>query len=221
VKAVAPALGLIVVTLWGSPSVPRNGIQPRPGAKVMFYDPGDLGVLPADQPAGVLRPVRYVDRALHCGIHYWLQTVDGTRMTERMARSATGPFTVHLRNNVGSGFLTVWNVSTERQLTPLDPDPRINGGGRWSGFQMSDAVYDVPGTFAFSNDDSATRLIIVWARSQTEVAASAAHARKRLIDMPAWMPIVSETDDATPGEIGTYVMNRTDAGVAAEILFRR
>jgi hypothetical protein len=53
------------------------------------------------------------------------------------------------------------------------------------------------------------------------VAVSAADARKRLIDMPAWMSIVSETDDATPGEIGTYVMNRRDAGVAAEILFRR
>jgi hypothetical protein len=64
-------------------------------------------------------------------------------------------------------------------------------------------------------------LIIVWARSQSEVAVSAADARKRLIDMPAWMSIVSETDDATPGEIGTYVMNRRDAGVAAEILFRR
>ena len=86
---------------------------------------------------------------------------------------------------------------------------------------MSDAVYDVPGTFTFSSHESATRVIIVWARSQTEIAGNAADAQQRLIDMPAWMPIVREIDDTTPGEIGTYVMNRTNAGVAAEILFRR
>jgi len=220
-RTVATALGLMVVALWGSPLASRSAIQPLPGAKALFYDPGDLGLLPADQPAGALRPVRYADRAVHCGIHYWLQSANGTKLTERTARSAIGPFTVHLRNNVGHGFLTVWNVSTGREMTPLDPDPQINGGGRWHGYRMSEAVYEVPGTFTFRSDDSATRLIIVWARSQTEVPDSAADAQRRLIDMPAWMPIVRESDDATPGEIGTYVMNRTDAGVAAEILFRR
>ena len=85
---------------------------------------------------------------------------------------------------------------------------------------MSDDVYVVPGVFEFSSGESPTRVVIVWARSQTEVAHDAARARARLVDMPAFMPIVRETEESTPGEIGTYVVNRTNAGVSAEIVFR-
>ena len=129
-RTIAPALSLMVVALSGSPSLPLSGVQPLPGAKAMFYDPGDLGLLPAEQPAGRLRPVRYVDRAVHCGIHYWLQSADGTKMTERTARAATGPFTLHLRNSIGNGFLTVWNVSTGRRTDAAGPGPA--GQRRWS-----------------------------------------------------------------------------------------
>ena len=72
-----------------------------------------------------------------------------------------GRFTVHLRNNIGDGFLTVWDVSQGRELTPRDE--RFSGGGRWSGYFMSDEVYVVPGTFEFSAGQAATHLVIVWA----------------------------------------------------------
>ena len=44
-------------------------------------------------------------------------------------------------------------------------------------------------------------------------------ARSHFADCARWMPIVRQTDDSTPGEIGTYVMNR-DGGVSAEVVFR-
>ena len=192
--------------------------QPVPAAKGMFYDPGDLGLLPVADPRSSLRPVRYAEAFSHCGVHYWLEAEDGTRVTERRAIGMPGTFTLHIRNNIGGGFLTVWDVTQERELTPRDE--RVSGGGRWSGYLMSDAVYRVPGAFEFSKGESATHLVVVWARSQSEVAHSAERARARVKEMPAWMSIVKEVDDSTPGEVGTYVVNRRDGGVVAEIVFR-
>jgi hypothetical protein len=201
---------LITACLWS---------QPAPGAKAMFYDPGDRGAPPATQSASRLRPINFARPFLHCGIHYWLETERGIPVTERAASATSGKFTVHLRNNVGHGFLTVWDVNGEgRELTPMAE--RWSGGGRWSGYAMSDEVYAVPGVFEFTPSESSTHLVIVWARSQTEVAHSAARARERVKDMTAWMPIIRESEESTPGEIGTYVVNRTDAGVVAEIVFR-
>jgi hypothetical protein len=192
--------------------------QPVPAAKDMFYDPGDLGLLPITEARPSLRPIRYTDAFLRCGIHYWLEAEDGTRVTERTAMGMPGRFTLHIRNNIGGGFLTVWDVTQERELTPRDD--RVGGGGRWSGHLMSDAVYRVPGAFEFSKGESATHLVVVWARSQSEVAHSAERARARVKEMPAWMRIVREVDESTPGEVGTYVVNRRDGGLVAQIVFR-
>ena len=192
--------------------------QPVPGAKAMFYDPGDRGALPVTQPATGLRPIDSRGPFLHCGIHYWLETEAGARVTEATAKSRGGKFAVHIRNNVGGGFLTVWDVSgAGRELTPRSV---AGPAGKWAGYLMYDQVYAVPGKFEFTSAETAPHLIIVWARSQTEVAHSAQDARARVKQMPAWMKIVSESDELTPGEIGTYVMNRQDAGVVAEITFR-
>jgi hypothetical protein len=193
--------------------------QPVPAAKAMFYDPGGRGDLRPVVQTSRLRPIDFAQPFFHCGIHYWLETAAGVPVTERAARGMPGRFSLHLRNNIGGGFLTVWDVSGEgRELTPKDA--RSSGGGKWSGYRMSDAVYVVPGTFEFTNGDSPTHLVIVWARSQSEVAHTAARARERVTDMPAWMPIVRESEETIRGEIGTYVVNRTDAGVVAEIVFR-
>jgi len=189
-----------------------------PSAKVMFYDPGDLGSTPSTPALAGLRPVRFAQPFLHCGIHYWLETSDGAPVTEGAASRMRGRFTLHIRNNIGSGFLTVWDVSgTGRELTPKD--------GQWSGYRMTDAVYVLPGQFEFTAGDGGADLVIVWARSQTEVAYTAARARARVGEMSGWMRdreplIVRETEDMRAGEVGTYVVNRSDAGVVAEIVFR-
>ena len=171
------------------------------------------------QPLPTAKSVFYASMDVHCGIHYWLEAEDGTRLTEGTAAARQGRFTVHIRNNTCAGYLTVWNVSIGRELTPRDE--RVSGGGRWSGYPMSDRAYVVPGTFEFLDGQGATHLVIVWARSQTEVAHTASDALARVKDMPRWMPIVREVEESTPGQIGTYVMNRRDAGVVTEIVFRR
>lgn len=176
--------------------------QPNPSAKAMFYDSANPGC--------------------GCGIHYWLQNERGTPVTERAASGLTGRFTLHIRTNIRAGFLTVWDISGPgRQLTPMDPDQRVNAGGRLSGIRIrtSEDIYVVPGNFEFNGGDSPTHLVINWARSQSEVAHSVDRARARPKEMSSW-PIVREVDESTPGQIGTYVINRQDAGVFAEIVFR-
>lgn len=192
--------------------------QSQPGAREMFYNPGDLDPAPTAPLVDGLRPVRFASPFLHCGIHVWLETADGTRLTVSRARTTPGPFRVRLRNNVGHGALTVWNLTTGTQLTPLDP--RWSSGGRWSGVSMTEDIYTIPGEFRFSDDAGAAHLSIVWARSQTEVAHSAKEALARLTDMPRWMPIVTEHVESPASDVGTYVMNRHDAGVSTEIRFR-
>ena len=58
-------------------------LQSLPGAKAMFYDPGDRGFSAAIQPREKLRPVETRGPCLHCGIHYWLETEKGEPVNGR------------------------------------------------------------------------------------------------------------------------------------------
>jgi hypothetical protein len=195
--------------------------QPAWGAKAMFYDPGRLGTWGVNKsPGSRLRPIDFARPFFHCGIHYWLENESGTAFTENAARDRPGRFTLHLRNNIGGGWLTVWDVDgAGRELTPKE--------GRYSGYLMSQHEYVVPGVFQFGGGNSAKRLVIVWARSQTEVAHSADDARKRVKQMSGLKRdgvllynILRETDESTPGEVGTYVVNSECGGVFVDLVLR-
>ena len=97
-----PGAALLALALW---------FQPAPGAKGMFYDPGDRGAPPAVQTGSTLRPINLSDRFLHCGIHYWLETAQGVPVTVCAASAMKGKFTLYIRTNVAHGFLTVWDVA--------------------------------------------------------------------------------------------------------------
>src|SRR3954470_21443291 len=76
------------------------------GAKAMFYDPSDLGPAPV-LTSGALRPIDEVrGPLLHCGIHYWFENAAGVPMTEAAARVAGGRVTLHIRSNIGAGYLS-------------------------------------------------------------------------------------------------------------------
>ena len=146
------------------------------------------------------------------GIYYWLQDEKGARHTVAGARAKGGRYSVHIRSN-GPGYLTVFEVGSGRELSPRDDE-------RWPGFLMSAGGLTVPGTFEFSDRDDASHLVIVWVRSQTELAGDAKHALRLLVDMPRFTSIVTEDEVRIAGEIGTYVINRNNGGVPAEIRFR-
>ena len=201
--ALAPVAALIVSGFLVAPD--------QPGAKAMFYDPSDLGASPAAAGAR-LRPISLRRPFVHCGIEYWVESQSGVPMTLESASRIAGRYTLHIRSNIGEGFLAVFEVNgKQRELTPrMDP--------RWSGFIM-DGEFALPEAFEFTHDETAEHLAITWARSQTELARNAATALDRVHALSK-MPIVRESDDSTPGEIGTYVVNRVSAGLGVEIVFR-
>ena len=195
------------------------------GAKTMFYDPGDARAAVVEASAAVparLRPIIYAQPFPaygHVGIHYWFEDDSGHIFTENGAPDVRGPFMLHIRNNVGGGFLTVWSMNGDgAELTPR--------ADRWAGHRMTTETFVVPTKLQFLPGEQNLRLIVVFARSQTEMADSVEGARNRLLDLSLRVgrdrlpQIIRETDDTTSGEIGTYVVNREGMPVVAELSLR-
>ena len=205
---------LLLALLWTTVAISQ---QAEPGAKAMFYNPGGTDTQTAPtfllDTTRRIREVNFLRPLKHCGIHYWFENDKGVPLSEQAASKLNGSFTLFVRASCG-GFLTIFDMDGEgKELTPRTDS-------RWSGYRLGDEIYRV-GTFEFAAQAPAKRLIVVCARSQTEVGGSASHAARRLLDMPKIWKIVSESEESIVGEIGTYVVNRTDAGVPAEIVLRR
>jgi hypothetical protein len=153
------------------------------------------------------------------GIHYWFETTDHRIVGEAVAATLSEPLTLHIRGNTAA-YLTVWSTDGPgAELTPRQDE-------RWAGYSIGSNPFVVPGTVRFVPGEQAAHVTVVFGRSQTEMADSAGHARQRLGDLGSRLgkdgrpQIVKESDDKTPGEIGTYVVNREGAPVAVEIVLR-
>ena len=154
------------------------------------------------------------------GIHYWFENGRGSRSSEARAAGAGAHVRLHIRSNV-DGFLTVWTADQSGgggvQLTPME--------GQWSGYLLrAGREYVVPGDLAVSSAEPATRVLVLFARAQMEQVGSAADAREKIqrlsaaIGRDGALSIVRETDDASPGQVGNYVVHREGAQAGAEIV---
>jgi hypothetical protein len=177
--------------------------QSTPGAKAMFYSPGALA--PNLQSA-------------HIGIRYWFEDVTGLARSERRIATAGGPHTLHIRGNT-SAFISIWDMDTGIELMSRTT---ITGGTRLGGGEE----LVIPDVFELAAGAPERRIIVVWGRAQTEQAGRASGARQRLSDLTSRAgrdgapQVVRESDDTTPGQIGTYVINREGMPVATELVFR-
>ena len=176
------------------------GAAAQSGAKELFYGP-------AASRANPRGPV---------GIHYWFENEQGTRFTR--AHDAGGGARVHLHVQSNTeGWLTVWMADKGQpsgiQLTP----ERM-----WAGYPMEPGRdYVVPSTITVPATGSDTRVLILFARSQTEQVRTAAGAREKIRQLSAAAPdgalaIVQESDNST-GQVGGYVVNRLGAQAGVEI----
>ncbi len=153
------------------------------------------------------------------GIRFWFEDARAIPFTANQAADIGGRFTLHIRNNVGHGFLTVWSIGEKGgvEMTPRE--------GRYAGFMMGKQEYVVPGEFQFKTGATAKRVIIVFSRSQTEQASDPASAEERLAEILRWTgrngrQVISESDESTPEQVGRYVLNQDGAAVATEIVVR-
>lgn len=215
------AFGWAVARAQSSPGIQAE----QPGAKVKFYDPAGTGLdeqAPLAQPPR-LRSARFADAFPprgSAGIHYWFEDGHGVPSTESGAAKVGGRFVLHVRNNVGNGFLTVWSMEGEGgvELTPRTFPP-------YPGFELGKQEYVVPGEFQFKSGAAPRSVLLVFSRSQTEQSGSPAHARTNLRRILSWRwkdspQVISESDETTVGQVGTYVVNQVGAAVATEIIVR-
>jgi hypothetical protein len=96
--------------------------------------------------------------------------------------------------------------------------------GQWTGYLMEPRRdYVVPGEITAPAAGSDTRVLILFARSQTEQVRTARQAREKIRRLSTAagrdgaLAIVQETDTSTPGEVGTYVVHREGAQPGVEI----
>ena len=211
---------LLVLLVALSPLLPG-----QVGAKTMFYDPAGVGTGGKEASAANATRLRQILWARpfpqfgYVGIHYWFEDARGHPLSETTAAQSTEPVTLRIRGNVDA-FLTMWSVGGEgEELTPREHP-------RWSGYLMRTEPFVVPRKLRFVSGDKAARFVVVFGRSQTEMASSRDSALDRLRDLGSRIgkdgtpQILREVDDATPGEIGTYVVNRQGSPLAAEIVLR-
>jgi hypothetical protein len=125
-----------------------------------------------------------------------------------MAASATGPLTLHLRSNI-SGFVAVWTTADGYMLTPADE----GFGGH---LIQANETFEVGGSFRISKSEAEGRVVILFARSQTEQVRRVEDAIRKLNRL---VPSTTRQADEAPGAIGTYVVNRegNQPGIAISI----
>jgi hypothetical protein len=179
------------------------GAYAQSGAKALFHGP-------AGSTANPFAPV---------GIQYWFENEQGTRFTQARDAGVGTRVRLHVQCNTG-GWLTVWMTDKSQQggiqLTPME--------GEWSGHLMEPRRdYVVPVEITVPAAGSDTRVLILFARSQTEQVPTAADAREKIrrLSMAAArdgaLAIVQETDTSTPGQVATYVVHRGGAQPGVEI----
>jgi hypothetical protein len=153
------------------------------------------------------------------GIHYWFENEQGTRFAQARDAGVGARVRMHIESNI-EGFLTVWLTDRSQkagiQLTPMQ--------GQWAGYLMEPRRdYVVPGEITVPAAGSDTRVLVLFARSQTEQVPTAADAREKIRRLSVGMArdgalaIVQETDTSTPGQVGTYVVHRVGAQPGVEI----
>jgi hypothetical protein len=197
-RLASSALVSIVVAVFLTP-----GAEAQNGAKALFHGPAGSST----NPSG---PV---------GIQYWFENEQGTRFAQARDASVGARVRMHIQSNT-EGFLTVWMTDRSQeagiQLTRSE--------NQWTGHRMEPrGDYVVPGEITVPAAGSNTRVLILFARSQTEQVRTAADAREKIRRLSAavardgGLAIVQETDTSTPGQVGTYVVHREGAQPGVEI----
>src|SRR4051812_15491367 len=198
-----------------------RGIALDPGAKALFYDPAagqaSLSVASPSLVTG-LTPVQTFGTAF-VGVHYWFENDRGVKFADPASAGLGARVRMHLRGNTVA-FLTVWmSDSTHKSL-----ELTTRSDGRWTGYLQDRGLeYVVPGHFEVAPVERATRIIFLLARSQTEQVDSFSACQEKLQRIASRTAsdgesvLVREVDRATPGQLGTYVVNRSGGQAGEEL----
>ena len=218
VMRIAVLLGVTVLGV--ATSTVARGVALQPSAKALFYDPagGQASLLPATLPATGLTPVQTVGTAF-VGVHYWFENDRGVKFADPASAGLGARVRMHLRGNTPA-FLTVWMSDSRHRSLELT----TRSDGPWTGYLLErDLEYVVNGEFEVAPVDRATRIIFLFARSQTEQVDSFSSCQEKLQGIASRTAsdggsvLVREVDRATPGQIGTYIVHRHGGQTGEEL----
>ena len=201
--------------LSGNPRCAR-GVALHPGAKALFYDPatGQARLSPASpSPVTGLTPVQTLGTAF-VGVHYWFENDRGVKFADPASAGLGAKVRMHLRGNTPA-FLTVWMSDSTHKSLELTTRSDAGPEGRWTGYRLdSNLDYVVTRDFEVAPVERATRIIFLLARAQMEQVDSFSACQEKLQRIASRTAsdggsvLVREVDRASPGQVGTYVVNR-------------
>lgn len=200
-----------------------------PGARALFYGPaltGATDVMPPGLQITDLAPVRSAS-VQFVGIHYWFQNHAGERFAEPGAVPRDEPVTLHVRANVG-GFLSVWLSDADHASVELTPRSDAGRLGQWTGVAVeAGQEFVVPADLRLTSVGEMHRVLVLFARSQTEQVDDASECHAKLQRLAAQLAadgsaaLVREVEKTTPSQIGTYVVHRLGGQAGAEIVLSK
>ena len=214
-------LGVTVLAV-ATPMVAR-GVVLHPGAKALFYDPatGQASLSSSPSPVTGLTPVHSLGTTF-VGAHYWFENDRGEKFADPVSAGLGAKIRMHLRGNTPA-FLTVWMSDSTHKSLELTTRSTSGPEGRWAGYWLDrDLNYRVTGDFEVAPVERATRIIFLLARSQTEQVDSFSACQEKLQRIArrtvsdGGSALVREVDRTTPGQVGTYVVNRSGGQTGEE-----
>jgi len=198
--------------------------SPEPsGARSMFYNPSTgtvrstPGVAPAAPPpppataAAKPAPVRFV------GIHYWLD-LEGVGPVADTRTFVTGErIRLNVRSN-SDGYLAIWTLTSAgkaRLLVPAD--------SRATAVALRQSTPFVSAPIRFSDPAGDERLLMFFARQKAALPSLETmdhqDARAALFGTGG-RDLLVEVEEAKPGDVGTFVVNRVGGPVSRAVLLR-
>jgi hypothetical protein len=199
----------------------------------MFYDPATGMVQPTTSkqetnPTNGMMRVRQVapqaaDTIRYVGIHYWLELEGQGPVSDARAFKTGERVRLHVRSNV-DGYLQLWALEPTGEGKALFPQE-----GAVDGFVKADSEYVTPGFIRFAPPAQQERLLVFFTRKKgetptklqqssrgqtSEVAAAQAMAAQGA------RSLTFETDERTPGQVGTYVVNKEGGPIAREVVLK-
>jgi hypothetical protein len=216
-------LGVTALAL--SSPMDLRGLALNSSAKTLFFDPAaGQPQLSAASPSPLigLTPVQTVGTAF-VGVHYWFENDRGVKFADPASAGLETRVRMHLRGNI-EAFLTVWLSDATHRSLELTARSAAGPGGRWTGYLLDrDLDYVVAGDFRVAPLERATRIIFLLARSQTEQVQSFSACQEKLQRIARGTAsdgesvLVREVDRETPGQLGTYVVNRSGGQTGEEL----
>lgn len=151
------------------------------------------------------------------GVHYWLDLDELGAVSEHHTFTTGDRIRLHVRTNV-DGYLIVWALSEQTGPAVLLPST-----GETSGIAVTAGMPYVSPPIRFRPPARDEQLLLFFARQRSQLPSAETiegNAAAAAFRGAGARDLVVETDDATEGQIGTYVVNRRGGPVLQEIRLR-